>query len=290
MPSTSPITIDACTFDVGIEVASIEAYVEACAARVEQSWDSGADIVLLPEYTWAGLEPHLPEGAGLRGVAERFWHYLMPGLYQRLARPEKMVVLGTAPFVDPETQLMYNRAPIIAGGRLLTQDKLYLTPWERTFTRGEELRLFNFLGLRIAVVICLDIEIPELSVLLRGQGIDLILVPSATETLQGCERVTRCASARSVELGCAVIVAPLVGRCASELVDDNLGKLACYLPSQRAFRRSSRMVDSAVHSKGIKFERFSLEQSLLTDCRASTVETNPANLDLGLAKPRLTMV
>ncbi|MDB6139152.1 MAG: nitrilase, partial [Verrucomicrobiaceae bacterium] len=231
-----PLLIDAWTFDVGVDASSIEAYAEACAGRVEESWDSGADIVLLPEYTWAGLEPHLPPDGGLRGVAEAFWAQLLPGLRQRLSRPDKLVVLGTAPFMDPDSpELLLNRAPVIAGGRLIIQDKLYLTPWEKAFRRGNALRVFEFLGLRIAVLICLDIEVPELSVMLRGQGVDLILVPSATETLLGCERITRCASARSVELCCAVVVAPLVGRCASELVDENLGRTACYQPSQRAF-------------------------------------------------------
>ncbi len=282
-----PITIDAWTFDVGVDVASAEAYAEACAVRVEESWDSGADIVLLPEYTWAGLEPHLSGGGGLRGVADRFWTTIMPGLQQRLSRPDKLVVLGTAPFMDPETQLMLNRAPIIAGGRLLTQDKLFLTPWEKAFSGGSTLGIFEFLGLRIAVLICLDIEIPELSAMLRGQGVDLILVPSATETLMGCERVTRCASARSVELGCAVVVAPLVGRCASELVDDNLGKIACYLPSQAAFSTVERQQDGPVHKGGFHKACFSLARGLLTDTRAATLETNPSLIDIGPQMPRL---
>lgn len=286
-PLQPPVTIDAWTFDVGVEVTSVEAYVEACASRVEESWDSGADIVLLPEYTWAGLEPHLPAGGGMRGVAETFWTGIMPGLHQRLSRPDKLVALGTAPFVDPDTQMMLNRAPIIASGRLLTQDKLYLTPWEKAFHRGDELRIFECLGLRVAVLICLDIEVPELSALLRGQGVDLILVPSATESLMGCERVTRCASARSVELGCTVVVAPLVGRCASELVDDNLGKTACYLPSQRAFRRTERLQDGPVHTDGFHKARFSFTRGLLTDTRAATQETHPAMIALGSTRPRL---
>lgn len=284
-----PITIDAWTFDVGVEATGAEAYAEACASRVEESWDSGADIVLLPEYTWAGLEPHLKESGGLRGVAETFWQGLMPGLLQRLSRPDKLVVLGTAPFVDPASQAMLNRSPIIAGGRLLTQDKLYLTPWEKSFHRGSELRVFEFLGLRIAIVICLDIEVPELSVLLRGQGVDLILVPSATETLMGCERVTRCASARAVELGCAVMVSPLVGRCTSELVDENLGKIAGYFPSQATFSMMDRQQDGPVHKDGFHKARFSLARGLLTDSRAATLETNPSILDLGPQIPRLIL-
>ncbi len=273
------ITIDAWTFDVGVDARSIVGYVEALATRVEQSWDGGADLVLLPEYTWAGLEPLLSQGAGLAGVATEFWQHILPGVHQRLSRPGKAVVLGTAPCL--EDGQMFNRAPAIIEGRLITQDKLFLTPWEGAFSRGEVLRIFEFKGLRIAVVICLDIEVPELSARLRGQGIDLLLVPSATETEFGCERVTRCASARAVELGCYVVVSPLVGRCASELVDENLGRLACYAPSQAAFRETARLHESEMVTSGFHTLRFPLAHDLLKKARQMKAETNPSLIDLG---------
>ena len=282
-----PFIIDAWSFDVGVAADSVAGYVEACASRVEQSWDGGADLVLFPEYTWAGLEPHLREGEGLRGVAQTFWQQVMPGLHKRLSRESKAVVLGTAPFLDATTGRLLNRAPVITSGKLMTQDKLFLTPWERAFRRGEALRVFEFNGLRVAVLICLDIEVPELSAMLRGRGIDLILVPSATESLMGCERITRCASARAVELCCAVIVAPLVGRCASELVDQNLGKVAGYLPSQAAFAEAGRLLESEVHREGFHTARFSLAQALLTMTRRMKAETNPSLIEVGATLPPL---
>ena len=284
-----PVLIDAWTFDVGVAAAVPKDYIEACASRVEQSWDLGADIVLFPEYTWAGLEPLLPPGVGLPGVAQFFWSEVVPDLQKRLSRPDKLVVLGTAPFIDSTSGVMLNRAPILSCGELLWQDKMFLTPWETAFTPGDSMRLFQFKGLRVAVLICLDIEIPELSALLRGQGVDLILNPSATETLMGCERVTRCASARAVELCCAVATAPLVGRCQSELVDQNLGKMAYSMPSQKAFDSHIRMQSSEVWESGFQFERFSLARRLLTTSRGETTETNPALIDLGQMMPRLIM-
>lgn len=258
--------IDAWTFDVG----TTEDHVEAMASRVEQSWDSGADIVLFPEYSWAAL----PGCKDVREMAALFWSTIVPKLQQRLARPGKMVVLGTAPcVVDGELR---NRAPILVNGELIVQDKLFLTPWETQFTGGKALQLIEFAGLRIAVIICLDIEIPELSVLLRGQGVDLSLVPSATETMLGSERVTRCASARSVELGCAVVVSPLVGKCSSDLVDDNLGRLACYLPSQAVFQAMNRRAESDLHDAGFHCLKSDIEFSSLNAMRQSVHETNPS--------------
>jgi predicted amidohydrolase len=258
--------IDAWTFDVG----TTEDHVEAMASRVEQSWDSGADIVLFPEYSWAAL----PGCKDVREMAAMFWCTIMPRLQQRLARPGKMVVLGTAPCItDGELR---NRAPILVNGELIVQDKLYLTPWEKEFSGGKTLHLIHFGGLRIAVIICLDIEIPELSVQLRGQGVDLILVPSATETMLGSERVTRCASARSVELGCVVVVSPVVGKCSSDLVDDNQGRLASYLPSQAVFQAQERRVESVLLFEGFHCVKSDIEFSSLNAMRESVHETNPS--------------
>ena len=272
--------IDAWTADVGTR----EDLVEAVIARTEQSWESGADIVLFPEYTWAALNAQ-PEG-----VAVDFQQRVLPQLQQRLTRKGKLAVLGSSLIREESTGKLRNRAPIMADGEWLAQDKLFMTPWESAFQGGSELRVFTFQGLRIAVIICLDIEVPELSVLLRGQGIDLILVPSATETILGVERVTRCASARAVELGCAVVVSPLVGKCESELVDENLGKLACYLPAQRVFKRDERCRESAVYSGGFHGERFTVPLERLASMRQSTVETNPSLLvDVAHRLPQLVL-
>ena len=52
-----PLTLELCTFDPGISASSPAAYAAAVAEVVETAWDEGADIVLLPEFTWLGIEP-----------------------------------------------------------------------------------------------------------------------------------------------------------------------------------------------------------------------------------------
>ena len=283
MAASELITLDLWTFDVGTTAATAEACVEEALRRVESSWDSGADIVLMPEFTWMSLEPLLKKAAAsapsaLHAVARCFWQDLFPTIQQRLSRAGKAVVLGTAPFFDEAKGCLYNRAPIFANGRFLHQDKLHLTPWEKAFTPGDAIQLFEFSRLRIAVIICLDIEIPELAARLRDQEVDLILCPSATETILGVERVDRCASARAVELGCHVAVSHLVGQTPSELIDHNVGRLAVYHPSQAAFRREPRWTETEVVESGFHTLRVTLSSNALKAMRRMRVETNPALL------------
>lgn len=269
--------IDLCTFDPGVAAKSPSAFAAAVVDCVETSWENGADLVLLPEFTWVGLVP-VVEPPALQRVAEVFWEELLPALKSLLIRPGKAVVLGTAPFWDAERQELRNRAPILVEDRMLHQDKLHLTPWEKDFSPGTELRLWEFAGLRFAVVICLDIEMPEISTQLRGAGVDVILVPSATETVLGVERVDRCASARAVELGCIVGVSHLTGRTAADLIDVNVGRTAVYFPSQAAFRDSPRWEESEIFESGIHKQRLTLDPKSLQVMRRMPLETNPSLL------------
>lgn len=272
-----PLQLELCTFDPGIAVSSPAAYAAAVVECVERAWDEGADIVVLPEFIWLGLEP-LVEPCTLRRVAEVFWSETMPTLQSLLQRPEKAVVLGTAPFWDAEHGELRNRAPILVEGVLSFQDKLHLTPWENAFAPGRELRVWEFGGLKLAVIICLDIEIPEISARLRGRGVDVVLVPSATETILGVERVDRCASARAVELGAIVGVSHLTGGTRSSLIDENVGRTAVYFPSQAAFREAPRWIEGEVVDRGMQKQRLVIDKHALDLMRRMRQETNPALL------------
>lgn len=272
------MNLDLWTFDVGVEAATAQAYADECIRRVEQSWADGADVVLFPEFCWMGLERFTEKSRGLRGVSDLFWLELWPSIQSRLARPDKSAVLGTAPFFDEATGRLLNRSPILCESRAIHQDKLHLTPWENAFTRGDTLRLWHFRDITIAVIICLDIEVPELSVHLRNRSVDLILVPSATETILGVERVDRCASARAVELGCCVGVSHLVGRTESELIDDNIGRTAFYTPSQSAFKRQPREEEDVVITSGFHRQHCIVDVAALRKMRRMVGETNPSRL------------
>ncbi|MFM9000355.1 MAG: nitrilase-related carbon-nitrogen hydrolase [Opitutia bacterium] len=274
------LKIDLRTFDVGAPVPNAESFVDRVASQVEESWGAGADVVVLPEFLWLGLEQFVKGKGPLRAVAGLFWAGLWPGLARRLSRKGKAAVLGTAPCIDARGRLL-NRAPVIVGGRRLHQDKLHLTPWEKAFAPGEGVRLWTFKGARFAVVTCLDIEVPEIAAALRGKGVDVILVPSATETVLGVERVGRCADARAVELCCHVGVAHLVGRAKSALVDDNVGRAAFFSPSQAAFAGAFRSLASPVVRRGDHALSVTADLAALRRARAARAETNPARLRAG---------
>lgn len=289
------LTLDIWSWDPGEPRTSAEEACRAMRDHAVASLESGADVVLFPEFCWMGLAPMLRQSHSgavddVARVGQWFWQKGWPSLVEDPALSRGLVVFGTCPCEiqngtgDTEWR---NRAPLLLEGTPTHQDKLHLTPWEAhpqephaiRLSPGDSLQLLSFQGLTLAVLICLDIEIPEISAALRGSGVDLILVPSATETCLGAERVNRCASARAIELGCHVALAPLTGRADTDLIDVNLGWNALYSPSQAAFLevvredRDSSLIESGSHRR-----RYQIDRERLQEMRRNRLETNPSSM------------
>lgn len=88
------------------------------------------------------------------------------------------------------------------SGNVYTQEKLHVTPNEREeygVEPGEGLRLFETSHGRIAILVCYDIEFPELSRLLALAGAEVLFVPFSTDERKAYLRVRYTAQARAVE-------------------------------------------------------------------------------------------
>src|SRR5690554_7444769 len=64
---------------------------------------------------------------------------------------------------------------------------------------------------KIGVLICYDVEFPELARILADQGMKILFVPFLTDTQNGYSRVRYCARARAIENQCFVAIAGSVG-------------------------------------------------------------------------------
>lgn len=100
--------------------------------------------------------------------------------------------------------------------------------------------------LRIAVLICYDVEIPELARLAAAQGAEVLLVPSWTDDAQGFHRVRLCAQARCIENQVYVIHAPLVGRARGVPgFEQGMGRAAIFSPADLEFPPGGILAEGA---------------------------------------------
>ncbi len=156
------------------------------------------------------------------------------------ARHDLLLVAGTFPVKRADLAPPFqNRAHIFfPDGKMATQNKLCLTPVEKdpqnwNLSCGDTLNIFEWRGYRMAVVVCLDIELPALSARLAGQDIDMILVPSMTSKLAGYHRVFSCARARAVELLVAVAVVGCIA--GAPECEQKISGASFFLPAEERF-------------------------------------------------------
>lgn len=243
----------------------------------EDAWERGADIVLFPEYAFLNLAFNFPQPFDVGAFADAFEQQAWPFLQNAFSALDKMVVLGTVP--ARAAHGLVNRAWIYADGEWIFQDKLSLTPWEEHFVGGDALRIISTNGIKVAVLICLDSEMPDLAHLLKTDGsVDVVLVPSATDR-SGAARVARCSYARAVELSCAVVTTSLTGSQGDEsFIGSCQGRTGCYVPSQSTTKDMPYHIESDIVTDGTHVQIYDVDVDLIRRTKNVIGETNPAKL------------
>jgi predicted amidohydrolase len=186
----------------------------------------GCDLLLFPEYFSAPLMALAPEGLG-DGERVLFWADTNETVLRASAawasKYQVNLVLGSMPVLVEGTlrnrsyffgrqQNSHQECPAIPYQEY--QDKLHITPYEReewNLIGGTQLTTFDSDAGTLGILICYDIEFPELARLMSEQAVDILLVPFWTDTQSGYHRVRFCAQARAIENECFVVMAGSVG-------------------------------------------------------------------------------
>jgi predicted amidohydrolase len=255
------------------KITSVDDWLSLLEEQLISVQQQQVDILVLPEY----LSEHflsiaqndLLVAQEVPWMAAQSLRLLEP--IQRLADHYNIAILaGTVPVaVEIDSCNTYvNRSHFFSPNKLVQyQDKLCLTPGEKEvggwlLTAGNTVQLIEYKGIKIAILICLDIEMPALSVLLAPLDIDLILVPSMTSKEAGYNRVFGCAKARAIELQAAIAVVGPIGRAGEDESkrDQFSSAAAFYLPCEESLGHQGVLAQREV-TKGDVLEP--LDQELL---------------------------
>ena len=264
------------SWDVGYHPATEAEWVARVVAEVRDANAAGVDVLLFPELFAAGLGEYGPDNRPYEFITKKMHAAVLPAV-KAAAGPNMLVCLGSYAHQEPGWPHALNRAPILLDGTWHFADKIHPTQRERVdvppIKAGDVLPVFKFRGGNVAVAVCFSLEMPEVSAALKKESVQLVLGPTATEDEDGVARILRVSAARAVELGAAVLVAPLVGK-----LDDwkNVGSAALYLPAQKGI--DHRPQESVRRSSGIARDDFAIPWQALLDLRkqrAGTPETRP---------------
>jgi predicted amidohydrolase len=101
---------------------------------------------------------------------------------------------------------------------------------------GDKVQVFDTDCGKVGILICYDVEFPELSRIYADQGMQILFVPFLTDTQNGYTRVRHCAQARAIENECYVAIAGCVGNLPKvNNMDIQFAQSAVFTPSDFAF-------------------------------------------------------
>lgn len=200
---------------------SLEEFLGHTEQLVARAAARGAQVVLFPELASTGLLGSITDHAVTTAtITADYWKALpeftedIVGAMQQMARKYDIVVAGGSHNRLDEGGHLRNTAYLVhPDGRVETQDKIHLTPQEHALgAKGGDGLLVSSIGpFTVGLLICADIQFPELSRYLVHRGVDMILCPSLTWNRRGVHRVRTGCQARAIENQLYVVMSPLVG-------------------------------------------------------------------------------
>ena len=199
-----------------------------------------SDLILFPELFNAPLMWEYSQdnpAEAMRQLAE-YTDQIREDLIRQALAYNINIVSGSLP--EYRDGKLYNVSFLCRrDGTWDSQYKLHITPDEVHYwglQGGNELKVFDTDIGKIGILVCYDVEFPELTRLLVEQGMNILVVPYLTDTKNGYLRVRRCAQARAIESECYVAITGSVGNLPKiENMDIQYSQSAIFTPSDFAF-------------------------------------------------------
>jgi predicted amidohydrolase len=231
--------------------------------------DRGSSVVVLPELFEVELLTAFGDGPESE-VAKLLAPYA-PKIDEQLALFAKQlgITIVGGSYLRNAAAGVLNLATIAAPtGELRFQPKNCRTqweiePWGLVSTTGIQ----TLIDPRMGVLVCYDVEFPEAARAQACAGVQLLCVPSYTESQHGYQRVHWCCRARAVENEIFVAQACLVGPIECFGLGTGYGRSSILTPSKGPFPDSAVIAETAFQEEGIATAKVSFRD--LATCRGS---------------------
>jgi predicted amidohydrolase len=223
-------------------IESFEDFARQCEFYVDVAGDYESDFVLFPELFTTQLLSLIDEerpGRAARALAEYTPRYLE--LMSDLAMQFNVNVIGGSQFVMENDRIQNVAFLLRRDGSIERQPKLHITPLERKWwgvEPGDELSVFDTDRGRIAILVCYDVEFPEIARVAAARGASILFVPFNTNDRLGYGRVRSCAQARAIENQVYVAIAGCAGNLPFvDNADIHYSQCGVFTPSDVGFAR-----------------------------------------------------
>ncbi|MEU1595157.1 nitrilase-related carbon-nitrogen hydrolase [Streptomyces sp. NPDC005708] len=215
----SSLTLALTAFELRAE-RTVADYLEHTDTLTAQAAVQGAGVIVFPELASTGLLASAPGMVTSAAISRAYWEHLtsltdeiVAGHAEQARRHGITVLAGSHNHLASDGTLRNTAFLVHPDGSVETQDKIHLTPQEHQLgtTGGDSLLVTKVGPFTAAILICADVQFPELARHLVERGVELIFCPSLTWNRRGIHRVRTGALARAMENQLYVAMSPLVG-------------------------------------------------------------------------------
>lgn len=223
-----------------------------------------SDFALFPEFFNAPLMSeynHLNEAQSIRKLAE-YTEQIVQRFSELSISYNINIITGSFPELR-DGKLLNVGYLCRRDGSIESYEKIHVTPDESKvwgMQGGNVLKTFDTDAGRIGVLICYDVEFPELSRMLADENMEILFVPFLTDTQNGYSRVRHCAQARAIENECYVAIAGSVGNLPKvHNMDVQFAQSAVLTPCDFAFPSNGVKAEATQNTEMILFADVDLD-------------------------------
>jgi predicted amidohydrolase/ribosomal protein S18 acetylase RimI-like enzyme len=266
-------------------VASFEELMRHVEFFIDAIASYNADFAVLPEFFVAplmALAENRDPASAIRYLAE--YSIRLRAELQEMALSYNInIIAGSVP--EYRGGALRNVSYLMRrDGTSDSQYKLHCTPDEKSYwgmEGGDNLAVFDTDVGRIGILVCYDVEFPELSRLLADQGMSILFVPYWTDTRNAYLRVRYCAQARAVENECFVVITGSVGNLPNvKNMDIQYSQSAIFTPSDYSFPQDCIAAETAPNNETVLIAELDLSLLKELHVRGSVRNLNDRRLDL----------
>jgi predicted amidohydrolase/ribosomal protein S18 acetylase RimI-like enzyme len=237
-------------------IQSFQEFEKQCEFFVDVGGDYKTDFLVFPELFTTQLLSLVH--AGRPGLAARALADFTPqylSLFCKLAVKYNVNIIGGTQFTIEHDKL-YNIAYLfLRDGSLHKQYKIHPTPNERRWwgvSGGSKLEVFQTDRGRVAILICYDVEFPELCRIAAQKGAQILFVPFNTDNRAGYLRVRYCAQARCIENHVFTVTSGCVGNLPFvENADIHYAQSGVFSPCDLGFARDGVAAEATLNLESV---------------------------------------
>ena len=235
-------------------VNSLESWLSNVEFFIDAISDYKADFVLFPELFNAPLIGEFNEvnAAKAMRMLAGYTEELRDRFVEYAISYNINIIAGSMPYYKDGD--LYNVSFLCRrDGTWDAQYKLHITPDEKSYwgvKGGNKLKVFDTDVGKVGILICYDVEFPELARILADKEMKILFVPFMTDTQNGFHRVHHCAKARAIENECYVAIAGSVGNLPKVTnIDLQYAQSAVYSPSDFSFPTNAIIAEATPNTE-----------------------------------------